>query len=346
MNYRSIADLNDTLLRQRWKLPADVDLVVGIPRSGLLAANLLSLSLNVPMTDIDGLVAGRLLTSGRSRRRKCFDTTTVRTARSILIIDDSVFMGQAMRDMRRKIENLDLPGKITTCAVYGNDERHPDCDVVLEAIPQPRMFQWNVMHHGLLKHCCVDIDGVLCCDPTEDQNDDGEAYLRFLAAASPVNLPTQKIGWLVTSRLEKYRPQTEAWLEAHGVDYEHLVMLDLASKEERLRSGAHGTYKADVYKKLDAVLFIESDVRQAEQIAKLSGKPVLCVETQHVIQPPGLSLATATASMRTLPRRIRLSKSPLTNAQALAVKLRQWLGPDHYATLRGLARRTPLRRRA
>ena len=50
-----IAQLDDAVVSWLADLPRDVDIVAGIPRSGLLVANLLALHLNVPMTDIAGL---------------------------------------------------------------------------------------------------------------------------------------------------------------------------------------------------------------------------------------------------------------------------------------------------
>ena len=40
IEYRSIADMNNIIVKNLQKLPHDIDLVVGIPRSGLLPANL------------------------------------------------------------------------------------------------------------------------------------------------------------------------------------------------------------------------------------------------------------------------------------------------------------------
>jgi uncharacterized HAD superfamily protein/hypoxanthine phosphoribosyltransferase len=339
MNYRSITDLNDAIHRNRWKLPHRIDLVVGIPRSGLLAANILSLSLNVPMTDVEGLLVGRVLTTGRSRRAKTF-IGSVSGAKNIVVIDDSVSMGLAMRGARNRISDAFPGAQICYCAVYGSTGHHPDVDVVLEVVPQPRIFQWNVMHHGLLEHCCVDIDGVLCCDPSETQNDDGEAYEAFLANAFALDVPTKRIGWLVTSRLEKYRSHTEKWLADRDIDYGKLLMLDLPSKEERIRCGAHGTFKAGVYSQLPkAVLFIESEHRQAEVIARLSGKPVLCTETQILVSPPCGSLTALKQSLRTFPLRMRLGKTPTTSLQALAVRVRGIIGARSYGHLRRLVRR-------
>ena len=52
MHYRSISDMNDAIVRNLHRLPRDIDLVVGVPRSGILAATLLSLTANIPMADL------------------------------------------------------------------------------------------------------------------------------------------------------------------------------------------------------------------------------------------------------------------------------------------------------
>jgi len=46
------------------ELGDDIDLIVGIPRSGLLVANLMVLHRNLPMTDVIGLHDGRLTDTG------------------------------------------------------------------------------------------------------------------------------------------------------------------------------------------------------------------------------------------------------------------------------------------
>ena len=67
MNYRSIAQLSDQLVAWSRELPPDLDLVVGLPRSGLLAANILALYRNLPVADLDGFLAGRTLGAGTTR---------------------------------------------------------------------------------------------------------------------------------------------------------------------------------------------------------------------------------------------------------------------------------------
>lgn len=305
MHYRSVADLNDTIMQNFHRLPRDIDLVVGIPRSGMLAATVISLVANIPMTDLDRFLEGKILTSGVTKRWAGLDKDTTQLRR-VLVVDDSIDTGRAMQAARERIAAAGIDNvSVMFAAIYGLTDDQSGVDFTFETVPQPRMFQWNILHHGMLEQACVDIDGVLCLDPTAEQNDDGIAYQKFLSEAVPLLRITRKIGYLVTSRLEKYRSLTVDWLERTGIQYNHLVMLDLPSAEERRRLGAHGAFKADFYKKSDAILFIESEKEQARAIAQNSGKPVFCVETQHMVQPEALSLAYLGQNVRTVSRKFQ-----------------------------------------
>lgn len=296
-HYRSVVDLHATVRDNLHRLPRDIDLVVGVPRSGLLPGVLVSLLLNLPLTDPDGYLVGRLLAAGRTKPGDTLDVT-VDTARHVLVIDDSSLTGWAMREVRKLLLPGARPGvRFTFCAVYGTTRNHV-ADLVLEAVPEPRVFQWNLMHHKILGSACVDIDGVLCLDPTVEQNDDGPRYAQFLDSAQPFERPTRPIGTLVTSRLEKYRAQTESWLEDQGIRYGRLEMLDLPDAETRRAQNAHATFKAEVYHRSPATLFIESECAQAVEIARISGKDVLCVAEQRVHRPGALSPRAAVASAR------------------------------------------------
>ena len=68
MNYRSLADINAAIINGMTRMPQPIDVVVGIPRSGLLPANLLCLALNIPLADLDGFCAGRVLSMGCGMR--------------------------------------------------------------------------------------------------------------------------------------------------------------------------------------------------------------------------------------------------------------------------------------
>ena len=48
------------------------------------------------------------------------------------------------------------------------------------------------------------MDGVLCIDPTEKENDDGERYKHFLNNAAPLHIPKYTIGHIVIAMACNY----------------------------------------------------------------------------------------------------------------------------------------------
>ncbi|MDK2907731.1 MAG: hypothetical protein PWQ87_189 [Candidatus Woesearchaeota archaeon] len=285
MKYKSFCDLNKDIKKWLLTLPK-VDLVVGIPRSGLIPATLISLYRNIPLTDVEGLIEKRLFSTGKRYTGKEIEWNSDKTR--VLIIDDSVWSGRQINIIKKKIKDLNIKYNIKYAAVYVAPTATRIVDFYYEILNPPRVFEWNIMHHGILENSCVDIDGVLCRDPLEEENDDGERYKQFIQNADEYMIPTKKIGWLVTSRLEKYRSLTEEWLKKHNVKYNHLIMMPFDSKEERIRAGNYADFKTKIYKNTNAELFIESSFKQAVEIANKSGKSVFCVETNEMIQPGSL----------------------------------------------------------
>lgn len=286
MNFRTYEDLSIIISNNLYKIPSDVDLIVGVPRSGLMAASMISLYLNLPLTDIDLLLEGKFLSTGGTKNKKEW-IKNVKDAKKILLVDDSIVTGTAYQKAMKKLENSKYKDKIISLVIIATEKTKDIPDMYFDICEYPRMFEWNFMHHqDLLKKACVDIDGVLCQDPTEEENDDGPKYKKFITTVKPRVIPSAKIGWLVTTRLEKYRKETEEWLKKNHIEYEHLIMMDLPSKEERIRLGNHGKYKGEEYKKIeDAIIFIESSVHQAPVIANISGKPAFCVDNSKFYLP-------------------------------------------------------------
>lgn len=306
MNYRSLADLARCVRNNLQSIPRDVDLIVGIPRSGMLAGSIVSLLLNIPIVDLNSFIENRPIQGGARARYARGKISYPQEASNPLFFDDSIGSGAALAQVKAVLAQH-FPEKLFRFAViYATPEKARDVDIFFEKIPVPRIFEWNVMHHSILERSCVDIDGILCSDPTSHQNDDGVRYQHFLDTAAPLVIPTREIGNLVTSRLEKYRDATVRWMDAHQVVFHQLHMLDLPSASERRRLGVHGSFKAGVYKSIaDAPLFIESERDQASEIARLSGKPVLCPTTQELFTP-NVSLVHAQAKVTAF--RIRLTR--------------------------------------
>ena len=257
MNFITYSQLNNDISNNLHKLPIDIDLVVGIPRSGLLVAAIIALYRNIPFTDIDTLLSGKFYRSGTTRKNNRW-IQSLDEARHILIVDDSISTGESMKKARERIGLMDLQCKFTYCAIYALPTNFMSVDVFFKMCNHPRMFEWNYMHHWGLKYACVDIDGVLCEDPGFLQNDDSRRYENFILNATPKIIPTQPIGYLVTCRLERYRSITESWLRKHGVEYDHLIMLDAPDAATRFRDYKQGEYKGSVYRKTDCFIFIEA----------------------------------------------------------------------------------------
>ena len=292
MQYRTYADLTKIIHDNLSILNAEkFDLVVGIPRSGMLPASIISLELNVDLADLKSLIQNTSITRGDSREKNLKLRATW-DANKVLLVDDSILTGSSLEKAVNSIP-ISIRRKLKVLTIYSNEKCKKDVDFILEVVPEPRLFQWNIFHRNILKSSCVDIDGVLCDDPQTWENDDSVNYREFLINAKPKFIPTEMINSLVTNRLEKYRPETETWLCKYNIKYQNLVMLDLESKSERLLQKDYSWHKKNYFKsRSDCLLFIESDKIQAESISAGTGKPVLCIDTNEMIIPNLVSTFT------------------------------------------------------
>lgn len=282
MNFVSHAQLLVDLEDWEQKLPA-FDAVCGIPRSGLLPSAYLALRRNVPHLSLEDLKEDPLRAFARAPLRRINSAAGKPRGTRILVVDDSTSdPGNTILQVREQLSHV-RGFDISYGAVYRESDKTA-ADYTYRRIPKPRMFQWNWFRHGYLGRCILDIDGVVCRDwlEREEQNDD-PVYLQHLTAVAPLWVPELPVLGLATSRLERYRPQTEAWLARHGVRYKYLYMHSAPTPEARRLRGDHASHKAEVYKKhADALLFVESSRTQAEQIRAISKRPVLCIETMKM----------------------------------------------------------------
>lgn len=280
LNYKSFADLSNDVLHALHKIPPEIDLVVGVPRSGLMVASVLALNLNVRFCELGAFLRNDPLQTGNTRSAGGGDFVCAQEARNVLVVDDSIHTGRALDVVRAQISACGYTGKLTYMAFYATACATRKIDLYAQVVPMPRLFQWNTCHRKDLATFCFAIDGVLC-EPLRAKEGDAR-YLDAIAHARRLIVPSYKVGYLVTSRPEQYRRQTELWLAQNGIHYQQLYMSDLpaASREEK------AAFKARIYASLpDATLFVESDHLQAAKIADLSGKPVLDFDNQIMLSP-------------------------------------------------------------
>ena len=269
--------MNGEIVKMAARLPKDVEIIVGVPRSGLLAGSLLALHLNLPLTDLEGLIHGRMLAGGARLKGRQLETL-LDTSRTVLVVDDSVATGAQLKVVRERLGAAKLPHTLLYAAVYVKPGFENVVDFAGEAVPVPRVFEWNFMHHGQLSVACMALEGVLYREPQRELYQDDAQVLH----AEPLHLPSKPVGWLVSHRPEAYRASTEAWLAKYGIKYEKLIMMPA---EGGLAADGDAHFKADVYRKTGARMFIENSVDHATSIADLSGRPVLCMDTREMIYP-------------------------------------------------------------
>lgn len=304
MNYKAFADLSADISKNLFKLHSEnYDLIVGIPRSGMIPAYMIGLYFNVHVTSLDALVDNRRLVSGIIRNTSN-ELEFASDAKNILLVDDSIASGKSMLSALEEIPD-NIKAKVTTCAIYSSLKKRQDVDIYFEYVAMPRVFEWNVFHRSLMERACLAIDGVLCLGPTEEQNNDNEKYIEFILDAKPLHIPSAKVKALVTSRLEKYREQTELWLENHNIQYDELIMLELPSKEEKRRLGIHASHKSNYYIKSKLDFFVESEPSQAAAIMQASGKTVFCTGNNSMYTP-SISLALI-KSPRTFSKPVKIA---------------------------------------
>ena len=286
MHYRTAAqlsrDMNALANKLAVELKGDIARVVGIPRSGTLAAASLGAALRVPTMELPEYLRGEGGYHGFRQLRGHENGVT-------LVIDDSCSSGREIGQVKEAIRDAGIPGRVLYGAAYVTPESREMVDFHALVVPTPRAFEWNILHHyGALSVACVDMDGFLCEDPTRAVNDDGPLYRNFLRTAQPLHVPDDPVFKIVTARLAKYREETAKWLERHGVKYGELVMLENVTAEERRDRDLHAPFKADVYARSGASIFMESDRHQAAQIHRLSGLPVFATDTMEFMQGTSL----------------------------------------------------------
>lgn len=281
MKYITLNELVQTIRHNIHKIPHDIDFIIGIPRSGMIAASIISEYINVPLIDYKSFCCG-MKPSGGNR----LTLTNRKPTGKVLVIDDTCYSGASMKGAMESLKRFTDYNFIFSC-VYLEGPGEEAVDLWLEDVRMYTdnfksivLYEWNIQHHYpfISEHTMYDIDGVLCVDPCDERME--AVYVDYIRNATPLFIPTVKIGKIVTYRLIKYADITQNWLKKQDIRYKELLMFNAQSWEERNSSGiSPEQMKGNLYKiDTDSILFIESDDRQAQAIHEISGKPVLSIE--------------------------------------------------------------------
>lgn len=289
MKYITLSDLASTIRNNLYRIPHDIDFVMGVPRSGMIVASIIAEFINVPLIDLDSFVFGASPSGGRRLR---YVTESDRTVKRVLVVDDTMYAGTANRLARKKLGPFNDGYEFIYLVAY-HEGRCNDFDIALEDVrkytdnfSQIVLYEWNILQHhaNVMQTFLFDMDGVFCQDPPDER--DKKAYRDYIMNAIPLFIPKATIGEIVTFRLESNRKITEDWLAGQGINYNALTMFPANTWEERRWSGVSpARFKADIYnQRPQAKLFIESEDHQASEINRLTGRPVYCVSSNKMYE--------------------------------------------------------------
>ncbi|PYZ95082.1 phosphoribosyltransferase [Salipaludibacillus keqinensis] len=277
MNYTSYLDLRNVIKKNLSILQTKkFDLIVGIPRSGMVPAYIIAQYLNIKCCDLHSFI--------RNTQQELNETSPLQyphDCQNVLLVDDCISSGGSMANSLEHIpENKRI--KITTLAIYSSKKSRNDIDIFFEYHPGPGVSEWHLFHCGIVKKYCINIEGVLCLEPSDDQKTNNSNYIEYILNAPPLIVPSGKVNCLITNRPEKYRNETHSWLEKQGIEYDNLIMSQEFPEINANFWEEATKYKAHIYSQSKNELYVSYDKKESQKIHDLTRKPVYCMETNEI----------------------------------------------------------------
>ena len=251
--------------------PVSFDLIVGVPRSGLLVGSIIAAKLGKPLTTPEGFARNEIWMSERSANKNLrYD--------KILLVDDTVGRGRQLAKALAQFQPGDF--QVTTAAVIATEEGTTHVDLYYRRISDPILCEWNMLH-AKKGNLAVALEGVLCHDLPRGMRADEKAYLTWVRSARAYLVPTFEIDAIVAVRDPKYRADTEEWLAEHRIAYKNLILWDavgpVADEARQIR------YKIDSLFKLKPDLYWEAGYGAAAEICRRTKIPTLCIDRMALI---------------------------------------------------------------
>lgn len=251
-------------------LPADIDCVVAIARSGLLPGSIVAHLRHLPMLTVSRQTG--IHDPGHGGRMENRDKS--RPPSHILLIDDTAASGHEMSMCTPIVRERFPEARITRAVIYSKPEVVGALDTCFATYSGLHYLEWNFVNAGHGQQAAFDMDGILNRDFTYEECQDDDTYRRVMADIEPLYLPRRMpVPLIVTARPESTRDITLEWLAKWGVKVDGLVMWPGAWHPP---SSEVAPWKAKHYAESQYHLFIESSEDQSKLINEITGRPVLC----------------------------------------------------------------------
>jgi len=131
--------------------------VVGIPRSGLLPASLVSNYLSIPLYSLTNDSIVKLYSqsdNGGGRMHNYVHDESL----PLLVLDDTCFSGHEIR----KVKSVLGENNILYASVFTTNPGKTNLDFYSKTLSYPHVLEWNLFDAEPLKNGVLDMDGVLC----------------------------------------------------------------------------------------------------------------------------------------------------------------------------------------
>ena len=232
-----------------------------------MVANVIACKLGKPLSTPNEFMQGNIWFS------KAEHVNYPKEYKRILLVEDNIDEGKLLHEEYARLKKFDSSMEIKLGSLFINKQYPNSADYFL-AYRHDALTYENTMltSFNCDGNVAVDLDGILCKDNSED----------------PLYIPSFTVKAVITGRLEEERPQTEAWLKRHNIQYKELIMYQGTGVSRTQRSVSK--HKAEGIMNINASLFWESDVRQAAYIADLADVPVYCPQAHRIISPKVLSM--------------------------------------------------------
>ena len=247
--------------------------IVGVPRSGFLPASICATSLNLPLYTISNkeIVICNSISDFGGYRMNSFS----KGSGKLLFLDDTVFSGNTFNQIKDTFGSHHYYS-----ALYCKPSNLNIVDVYGKELDEPHLLEWHFFNSDHTKKTLFDLDGVFSPNVPFSELDCDDKYEKYISNVEPFynRLPkAHKLRGIVTGRLDKFRKQTEDWLAKYNIQYDELIMFPTEKRKERDANHVEevGKYKADAYKRSDAIFFMESEKAEGKVIRKYCHKRVI-----------------------------------------------------------------------
>jgi hypoxanthine phosphoribosyltransferase len=252
-----------------FKIPNEYDVIIGVPRAGLMFANIIACRLGRPLSTPDNFLRGEMWFS--------HDSPMPTEIKKVLVVEDSVGFGKQITSAAKKIKSAFPDLQVEKAGLFVLPQSLDKVDYVFEVKDEPNIFEWNMLTATWSWGDVVSsLDGVLCFECPIGWDNSPEKYLKFIQGTKPLLIPNYPLKAIVTERPESARELTESWLKRYNVKYDALVM-----RPDELAPNFENSVKikSEVAKAVKPFWLWERNYEKAREIHRRSEVPVLCTQT-------------------------------------------------------------------